>query len=107
MKNRDENYVSITGLKKAEVLMELYNAAKKQDGPSSIRNNDCGFMTLRQAKNLLKQKVIFVWQNNRQLELNFLSKDLDVRDYNAANGSGLAQKVIDQLRWNKKYRLYK
>lgn len=89
--------VNIEGLKKADVLVALYNNSKPLGmGILQFRNED---MVTEEAEELLKQMTYFDYLKGRVMKLD-LSSDVEFSErlYDRDNGEGKAQSIINALR---------
>lgn len=83
--------INIEGLEKAEVLAVLYNAAKAQQGPY----NGIDAAT---AQKWLDYGMYVDEMNGRILQVDLTQDSFDETFYDAANGSGMAQRALNTLR---------
>lgn len=90
--------VEIVKLGFAEVLAALYNNAGIRQRRFG-RQYSSAPMTLEEARQLISRKLWFGAINGRRLNFAFNDDDeLNVGRYNQANGPGLGQRVIENLR---------
>ncbi|WP_346961371.1 hypothetical protein [Clostridium sp.] len=89
--------INIEGLKKAEVLKELYNNSKPLGmGFLQFEEEE---MTTKEAEELLKQTTYFDYLKGRVMKVD-LSSDIEFEEwlYDRDNGQGSAQRIINSLK---------
>lgn len=88
--------INITGLKKEDVLVALYNRAKTQG--LGILQYEPEDMTFDEAKSLLSQYTDFDYVKGRVIKVN-LENDTEFcpENYDRDNGVNAAKEVIDKL----------
>jgi len=88
--------MDITGLSKAAVLAVLYNASKPQG--MGFMHYDSTPMTEKEAEGLLKRDTYFDYLKGRVMKIDLSSDEVGTGSYNRDNGSGAAERAIDELR---------
>lgn len=88
--------IDIKGLDKAAVLKALYGAAR----PVRLVNfpYDPRPMSLDEARKTLKRTTRFGYLGSRALNVDLSGDELEIDDYDRANGWGVAKRAIDALR---------
>ena len=91
--------VNIEGIDKAELLVELYNHAKKL-GYGMLQPDVK--LTVEDARKLLEEHPVFDYLNGKVLKIDLSSdKEFDETLYDHDNGVGMAQFVVDELHLKK------
>lgn len=88
--------IDIKGLDKAEVLAVLYNNAISQG--LGFLHYDPKDMTVEEARKILETKTYFDYYKGRVMKVDLSKDTFDPYLYNRDNGSGLAEKLIEELR---------
>lgn len=94
--------ISIAGLDKADVLAELYNAARPQG--MGFTHFDPKPMGNTEAAELLKTTKYFDYVKGRVMKVEINGDELDPLLYDRDNGEGAAAKVIEAIRGWEQYR---
>lgn len=89
------NYIDISGLDKASVLMALYNRARVQ-GLGFLQARD-GDMSREEANALLANDDYFDYVHGRVLKISFAEDLLFTGLYNRDNGPNAAEKAIQDI----------
>jgi hypothetical protein len=89
--------VNIKGLKKSTVLIALYNEAQVQG--MGIFAPFQKQITEDEAEEMLKRSTYFDYLNGRVMKIDLKSdEEFEEWLYDRDNGSGSAQRIIDELR---------
>lgn len=85
--------IDITGLDKAELLVALFNAAKKR---SAVFHDD---LSIEDARELLSDGTLsFGYVDTRALQINLRHDELQTTMYNHHNGVNAAEDAVAALR---------
>jgi hypothetical protein len=89
--------VSIAGLDKADVLAVLYNAARPQG--MGFLQYDPKPMTREEAESIIEDGHFnFDYLKGRVMKIDISGDEINPWSFDMDNGSGMVQKVIDELR---------
>lgn len=89
--------IDIKNLDKAEVLVALYNNAKRSHGLLGLYYLP-GAMGIEVAREIIKNNKKFNYLQGKALKVDLTGDKLDAREYNDFNGEGLAEKTINSIR---------
>lgn len=95
--------MNIARLDKAEVLAALYNGSKQQ-GLGFLDDHGRIKMTIEEAREELKRNTYFDYLHGRVMKIDLSKDELDTWLYNRDNGSGAAERIIEELMGNNKIR---
>ena len=84
--------IDISGMDKAEILANLFNASKPQ-GMGFLQPH-ASEMTIEEARNLLQEQTYFDYVRGRVMKINLSGDTLKTALYDRDNGQGAAARAL-------------
>ena len=106
MKNEDKEALDVSGIDKAVLLLELFNASKQQ-GMGFLQLQGASPMSLEEARIELENGIDHPYEENakefdylrgRVMKVVINGSTLDPWGYDRDNGEGAAKAVVDKIR---------